>query len=274
MMVKFSICNEIFQGWPLDRVFSFVSQLGYDGIELAPFTLANSVTDISKDRRREIANLANEYGLDIVGIHWVLVKPEGLHITHPDRSIRERTEEYLKRLIDFCGDIGAEVIVFGSPKQRSVLPGVRYEDAWNYAKEIFRRCSEYAESFGVYICIEPLSKEETNFINNASEAIRLIEEVDHPNFRLILDVRSMSKEEKSIPDTIRGAKQYLMHFHANDDNGLGPGFGNVDWFSVAKALKEIGYKRYVSVEVFDFSLGPEYIASESLKNLRRFFKNG
>ena len=270
-MVRFSICNEMFQGWPLEKVFSYVSELGYHGVEIAPFTLADSVTEISKRQREEILEQAKSYGIDIVGIHWILVKPEGLHITHPDPDIRRRTEEYIKRLVEFCGDLEARIIVFGSPKQRNVLPGISYERAWNYAKEIFRRCSEYAEDYGVIICIEPLSRDQTNFINNAEEAIKLIEDVNHPNFRLILDVRSMSKEERSIPDTIRRSRKYLAHFHANDDNGLGPGFGSVDWYAVARALKEINYNGYASVEVFDFSLGAEYIASKSLENLRKFF---
>ena len=77
-------------------------------------------------------------GIEIAGIHWVLVKPEGLYINHPDRSLRERTAKYFCDLVDFCADLGGKVMVVGSPKQRNVLPGVSREQAWDWAAATFR----------------------------------------------------------------------------------------------------------------------------------------
>ncbi len=269
--VRFAICNELFQGWNLEKTFDFIAKLGYEGLEIAPFTLADDVRKIAKSDREHIRELSESYGVAVAGIHWILVTPPGLHITHPDPSVRRKTKEYMMELIRFNADIGGKIIVFGSPKQRNVLPGVSKEKAWKYAREIFQDCSRFAEDYGVVICIEPLARHLTNFINTAEEAIRLIEEVAHPNFRLILDVYSMCDEGKPIDEIIRSSREYLAHFHANDDNKLGPGFGGVDYYSIAKALKEIGYQGYVSVEVFDFSPGSEFIARKSIENLRKFF---
>jgi len=263
-----SICNEIFKGWRLEETFEYISRLGYDGIEIAPFTISNDVRKIGKDKREEIRDLASSYDLEIVGIHWLLVGPEGLHITHPDGNIRRSTQRYLCELIRFTSDIGGRILVFGSPNQRSIPDNVSYEKAWGYAKELFLACSRFAEDYGAIIAFEPLTKRSTNFINTAEEAIRLIEDVSHPNFRLNLDVYSMLDEGKPIPEIIRMSREYLVHFHVNDDNGLGPGFGSLNFKPIIDALRAIGYAGFISVEIFDFSHDPRRIAKVSLKTLK------
>ena len=270
--IKFSICNEIFRGWDLEMIFDYVSSVGYEALEIAPFTLTDDVRKLSAEERRRIRELADSYGVGIAGLHWILVTPKGLHITHPELGVRRKTIEYIKALIKFNSDIGGKVLVVGSPEQRNVLPGVTRDRAWNYARGAFRECSLYAEEYDVILCLEPLARHLTNFINTAEEAMRMIDEVAHPNFKLILDVYSMCDEGRPIGSIIRSAKGYLAHFHANDDNKKGPGFGNVNYREVANALIEIGYSGYVSVEVFDFKPGPEYIAERSLENLRKFFR--
>ncbi len=127
-----------------------------------------------------------------------------------------------------------------------------------------------AEERGVIICLEPLTKRETDFINTAEEAVSLIKEINHPNFKLHLDVKAMSDEKRQIPEIIKENKDYLFHFHANDTNGLGPGFGRVDFAPIIKVLKEIKYSGFISVEVFDLSPGPKRIAEESLAYLKKF----
>jgi sugar phosphate isomerase/epimerase len=269
--MRFSICNEMFQGWELRDVMEYSKSVGYDGVEIAPFTLCDMVEQISSQRRRAIRKDAESLGLDIVGLHWLLVKPEGLYINHPDQSLRNRTLRYLQELIGFCADIGGRVMVVGSPKQRNVVEGVTYSKAWELAKEVFGQCLAVAEKRGVTLCIEPLSPEETNFINTAEEAIRMAKEMDSPNFRIILDVKAMSSEGKPIPAIIRSARGWVGHVHANDANKRGPGFGNTDFVPIAEALRGIGYDRYVSVEVFDFSPDPKTIASRSIAYLRKAF---
>ena len=267
--MKLAICNEIFQGWKIDDVFRYAAQLGYDGVEIAPFTLANSVTDISPAERTRLRDTAARNHIEIAGIHWLLVKPEGLYLNHPDAAIRERTANYFCELVDFCADIGGARMVVGSPKQRSLLPGVSFEQGRDWTLATFRKAVTRAEARRVIICFEPLGPGETNFVNTAAEAIALVGQMSSPNFKIILDVKAMSSESKPIPQVIRESWPHFEHFHANDPNLKGPGFGAVDFKPIVAALREVGYNGFASVEVFNFDDGPETIASKSLDYLRR-----
>jgi sugar phosphate isomerase/epimerase len=269
--MKFAICNEIFQGWKLEATFAYAGKAGYDAVEIAPFTIANYVTEISAAERRRIRDAAARASIAISGIHWVLVKAEGMYLTHPDAAVRERTARYFGELVDFCGDLGGNVIVVGSPKQRNLMPGVAFEQAWKWALGVFREPVMRAEQREVTICFEPLAPAETNFINTAAEAIRFTQQLNTPHFKIILDAKAMSAEAKPVPQIIRESWPHFAYFHANDKNLKGPGFGEVDFEPVAAALKEVGYKGYVSVEVFNFDEGPEIIASKSLEYLKRVF---
>jgi len=269
--MPFAICNEIFQDWPIERSFGFAAQTGYDAVEIAPFTIANHVTDVSPGRRAEIRDAAARASIAIAGIHWVLLKTEGLHLTHPERAVRQRTAGYFVDLVDFCADLGGHVIVVGSPKQRSLLPGVTLEQAWDGAREVFREAVRRGEDRDVTVCFEPLSPAETDFINTAADAVRFVRQLESPRFKIILDVKAMCSEDRPIPDIIREAWPHFAHVHANDRNLKGPGFGDVDFLPIAQALREVGYQGLVSVEVFDFTEGPETIATRSLAYLRKTF---
>lgn len=270
--MKFGICNEIFRGWKIEEVFGYAARLGYDAVEIAPFTLANSVTEIPAPDRKRWREAAARSGIQIAGIHWVLVKPQGLYLNHPDAGIRERTAKYFCDLVDFCADLGGTRMIVGSPKQRNLLPEVSVEQGRDWTLETFRAAVGRAEDRGVIVCFEPLGPSETNFVNTASEAIQLIQRLPSAHFKIILDVKAMSSEARPIPQIIRESWPHFAHFHANDPNLKGPGFGSVDFKPIAAALKEVGYKGLVSVEVFDFQDGAEVIAGRSLEYLRQSFQ--
>ncbi len=269
--MKFGICNEIFQGWKIDEVFTHCAGLGYEAVEIAPFTLAKYVTEIPAAERVRIRESAARAGLAISGLHWVLVQAEGMHLTSPEAPTRARTAGYFCDLVECCADLGGEIIVVGSPQQRHLLPGVTAEQAWAWAAEVFRPAIGRAEQRGVTICFEPLPAEDTNFINTAAEAVRFSREQASPAFKVILDVRAMTHEAKPIPEIIRESRGEFAYVHANDANLKGPGFGEVDFGPIAAALREVGYDGVVSVEVFKFDEGPEAIAARSLEYLRRVF---
>jgi len=271
--MTFAICNEIFQGWTFANACSFAARTGYDAIEIAPFTLARYVTDLTTTARARVRDDAARAGLAIAGIHWVLAQTEGLHLTHPDEGVHRRTARYFGDLVDFCADLGGRVVVVGSPKQRSLLPGVTFDQAWVRATDIFREAVRHAEDRAVTICFEPLAPTETDFINTAAEAVRFVNQLASPAFKIILDVKAMCSEARPIPEIIRASWPHFAHFHANDRNLKGPGFGDVDFRPIAAALKEVGYTGAVSVEVFNFDDGPEAIATRSLAYLREVFES-
>ena len=270
--MKFAICNEIFRGWNIQETLAWTARAGYQGVEIAPFTLADSVADIPAPARREIREGARRNGIEIAGIHWVLVKPEGLYMNHPDPEIRKRTSQYFCDLVEFCADVGGRVMVVGSPKQRNVMEGVTPLQAREWAAGTFRDSTKRAEDRGVTICFEPLSPAETNFINTAADAIAFAGEVRSPNFKIILDVKAMCSEGRPIPQIIRESWPHFAHFHANDPNLKGPGFGKMDFAPIGAALREVGYTGYVSVEVFNFEEGRETIATRSLECLKKNFE--
>jgi len=269
--MKFGICNEIFQGWTLADTFAFAKKAGYDCVEIAPFTIAKSVTGISAAERENIKRLAAEAGIGISGIHWVLVQTEGLYLTSPDAGVRARTAQYFVELVNFCADIGGTRIIVGSPKQRNLLPGVSYEQAWEFATEVFRPAVKRGEERDVVICFEPLAPSETDFVNSAEEGIRFAAQFASPAMSIIIDVKAMSSEPRPVPETIRGTAGKFAYFHANDPNLKGPGFGDMDFAPIAAALRDVGYDGVVSVEVFKFEEGAEVIATQSRENLRRAF---
>jgi len=266
--MKFAICNELFEGWEFDALCRFVRSVGYDGLEIAPFTLASRITDVLAIQRAELRRQAEAAGVEIIGLHWLLAKTEGLYLTSPDPAVRERTAEYLAALATACQDLGGTLMVFGSPKQRSLLPGITREQATDLAAQTFRRAMPMVAARGVTICMEPLAPSDTDFINTCDEAMDLIERVGHPNFVLHLDVKAMCSEETPPVDLVRRYGVRAGHFHANDANLRGPGFGDTDFTPIFQALHDSRYAGWVSVEVFDFKPDPETIARKSIEYMR------
>jgi D-psicose/D-tagatose/L-ribulose 3-epimerase len=265
--LKISICNELFKDWDVEQVFDYAAQLGYDGVELAPFTIGETASDVSASTRKKICQAAKRAGIEIVGLHWLLVKPEGLYINHPDSTIRKKTQSYLKELIDLCGDLGGKVLVHGSPQQRNVKEDWQPAEAWHRARETFQICAEAAQSRDVFYCLEALTTVDTNFINNMDDALQMVTEIDHPNFQTMLDCRSI---HASAGPELSGvlskalATGKLRHVHVNDPNGRGPGFGDLQFAPLLEILHEADYPGYISVEVFDFAPDPRTIAARSI----------
>jgi sugar phosphate isomerase/epimerase len=254
-LMKYAICNEVYQDWPLETAFAHASRVGYGGIEIAPFTVAPKVTEISAERRRTIRATANDAGLTIIGLHWLLAGTEGLHLTTDDAMVRRKTLNYLIELTELCRDLGGTIMVLGSPQQRNLPNHVSPSRGSNHATEILRGLVPALTDCGVTLALEPLGPEECNFLTSADEAIELACRVDSACVKLHLDTKAMSTESKSIPAIISDSRDWLVHFHANDPNRRGPGMGQLDFRPIVQALREINYQGWISVEVFDFSPG-------------------
>jgi len=267
--MRFAMCNELYENWSFGDTCRFLKQAGYDGVEVAPFTLAPRITDVSGERRSELRKQATDAGIEIIGLHWLLAGTQGLYLTSPDEAIRSATAEYIVQLAEAARDLGGDLMVFGSPKQRSLLPGVSRDQAFDWAAALFRQVMPRVADYGITICMEPLSTAETDFINTCAEASELIEAVGHANFALHLDVKAMYSESTPVTELIRTYGPIAHHFHANDANRRGPGFGDVDFVPIFEALKNSGYHRWVSVEVFDDKPDPETITVKSIEYMRQ-----
>jgi len=274
--LKFAICNELFGDLPWEAGLKMARSIGYRGVEVAPFTLGLRAEEIGSQVRREYRTAVVDQGMEIIGLHWLLAKTEGFHLTTPDESVRKRTTDYFRHLIDLCRDLGGTVMVLGSPLQRNFLADQTHTQAVANAFDTLRPLVPILEQANISIAIEPLGPQEGNFLNHASQARELIKLIDSPFVRLHLDVKAMSTEGDPISQVIRQNADILIHFHANDPNRLGPGMKSVslpdlevvDQRPIFQALHDIQYKGWISVEVFDYSPGVETILRESWINMQ------
>lgn len=266
--MRFAICNETFQDWPFDRAFHYAAELGYTGLEIAPFTIHTSAYEITPAKRAEVRRLADKAGLDIIGLHWLLAKTSGYYLTTPDDGVRRKTSDYLAELALLCRDLGGHVMVLGSPQQRNLLPGVTHEQGMNLAADCLRRAMPTLEECSVTLAVEPLGPKDGNFLLTADMGRQLCEMVGSPHCRLHLDCKAMASESKPIPQILREQAGLIEHFHANDPNLRGPGMGELDFLPIFQTLGEIDYRGWVSVEVFDYTPGVEALAGESIRYMQ------
>lgn len=266
--VKYAICNETFQDTPLAEALQLAADLGYTGWEVAPFMLGDHIDQLTDNDRKVYRQTVEEAGLQIIGLHWLLAKTEGLHLTTADEATRMRTQEHFIKLVDLCADLGGDLMVLGSPGQRNRTEGQSTEEAMDRAAGVLRGVVPTLRQRGVRIALEPLGPGEGDFLNTADEACQLQSMIGDDAIGLHLDVKAMSSESSPIDEVIRKNADAMIHFHANDPNLLGPGMGEIEFGPIMAALREIQYHGWVSVEVFDYAPGSEALARQSIENLR------
>ncbi|MDP6539568.1 MAG: TIM barrel protein [Planctomycetota bacterium] len=267
--MKLAVCNELFATGDLAQACEAAVRAGFAGLEIAPYTLADDPRSLTEQDARRLGDQVRDAGLSVVGLHWLLARPEGMHLSCADEGVRERTKEFLRHLARLCAAMGGDLLVLGSPRQRDVQPGERPADAFARAVEVCRGVCETAGPLGVRLAIEPLAPAVTNFLTSAAEVARLIEAVDHPACRLHLDAGAMAAEAQPAERIVADHAHLLAHVHANDPGGGGPGSGELDLGPMVRALREAGYDGWLSVEIFDSPASPERAAGESAATLER-----
>lgn len=267
--MKFALCNEVLRDKAWWQACHLIKEAGYEGVELAPFTFADSVQQLSEHERASIRDTARQYGLEIIGLHWLLVSPEGLHATHPDPEVRRRTADYLCELARFCNEVGGHLMVFGSPKQRSTIPPSTLEQALQHLLETIQPALQVCAEYGVTMMLEPLPASETDVVNTLQEAVQLVKQVGHPNLRTIFDVKSVLSETKDFIQLLDEYYPYIAHVHLNDSNRRAPGYGDTEFRHLLLNLQAKGYEGWCSVEPFDYYPDPETLAYNTLRYLKR-----
>lgn len=268
-LMRYAICNETFQNWDWGAVCRQTAALGYDGIEIAPFTFSPDARLLTAAQRAEIRQTAQNAGLTITGLHWLLVSPKGLSITTRDQKVRLETSDYLAALVELCADLGGRTLILGSPGQRRIPDGDTASDAEERLIECLQPAVTLAVQEDITLCLEPLPPPEADFLLTLEHAVALAQRFASPAVKTIFDVKSASSEDRPLPDLIRAYAPWIAHVHANDANRRGPGFGDTDFVPVLSALDEIDYAGWVSIEVFDYSPDPVTIARDGLAYLKR-----
>jgi D-psicose/D-tagatose/L-ribulose 3-epimerase len=266
---RFSVCNEVFEKTPFAESCAAIRKYGYDGIEIAPFTLAEQPSNISANQRAEYRRTMAGHQLAFVGLHWLMVSPKGLHVTTPDSDLRAKSWEHIRQLIDLCADLGDDgVLVFGSPQQRSSTGGMTPAEATKVFTEELAKVAPQAESRQVRILVEALPHNQCDIINRLADAVALVEQIGSPAIRTMFDSHNAIEETKPHGEVIRRYRRYIEHVHVNELDGREPGTGNYDFQTLMNTLAALNYQGWVSLEVFDFSRGAERISRGAIEHLR------
>ena len=253
--MRIALCNEVIAPMPFPAQCVYAAKLGYDGLEIAPYTLSDEPHRLGAAQIAAARSAAQDAGIAITGLHWLLVKPAGLSISTRDGAVRKRTIDVMLALIDQCAELGGRYLVHGSPHQRRVDPGETRAAALARAQESFAAVAGRAEKAGVVYCIEALSAEQTPLINTLEEAARIVKQINSPSIRSMLDCSAAGRMEKQPLAALvdRWLPQgVIAHVQLNDRNRQGPGQGQQKFAPLFAALRKHRYGGDVAVEPFDY----------------------
>ena len=255
MIDRLALCNEVLAPWGFERQCDYAAQLGYRALEVAPFTLAEDPMTITDVQAARWAAVARDHGLAISGLHWLLVAPKGLSISHPDAAVRQRSDAVLARLVELCAQLGGSYLVHGSPAQRNPQSGQSVAYALARATEAWVKAGELAGRLGLHYCIEPLGRDQTSVLNTVDEALAIVRAAKLPGLKTMLDTSSAgATETETLPaliDRVWPTGQ-LVHVQLNDRNRRGPGQGGDRFAPILAALKRQAYGGWLAMEPFDY----------------------
>jgi D-psicose/D-tagatose/L-ribulose 3-epimerase len=263
-----AICNEAFDKFVFADACRAVRKAGYDGIEIAPFTLAEDPATIPAERRAEYRSIMAAEGLSFVGLHWLMVSPKGLHVTTPDAALRARSWEHIRNLIDLCADLGpGGVMVFGSPNQRASTGGLSRGQATRNYVDGLAGVAGHAAGRGVTILVEALPKGQCDVVQSLDEAVAIVREIGSAGVRTMFDTHNAVDELESHAVLLERHYDLIRHVHVNEMDGRHCGAGSYDFKPVLNVLRKRNYPGWVSLEAFDFAPGAEKLANDSLRYL-------
>jgi D-psicose/D-tagatose/L-ribulose 3-epimerase len=274
---RHSICNEVYQGWDFSEACRHMRGAGYEGIEIAPFTLAEDPATIPLAARHDYRDIIAAEGLEFVGLHWLMVSPKGLHVTTPDAGLRERSWTHIRNLIDLCADLGPAgegggVMVFGSPAQRATTDGNHSKLGRQQAMERFEQglasVAGHAKDRNVRILAEALPSAQCDVLNTLEECAAIVRRIASPGVRTMFDTHNAVDEVEPHAVLVERYFDLICHIHVNEIDGKHCGAGNYDFAPLLGTLKRLNYQGWISLEAFDFSPGPERIATESIRHLK------
>lgn len=256
-IMKLSISNI---AWPQNEEEFFLKQIkqwGCSGVELAPSRFWPNPHYINQEEINGYKALLSRIGLEVCAMQALLYgRPELGVFRSP--NVEQETIEFIKSLCDLAVSLSAPVLVFGSPanRQRGQLS---MDEAFERAASFFQPVALHASKLGVCVCIEPLRPQETDFITSAEEGLRLVRMINSPGFGLHLDAKAVSAEPTDTTSVIHSCAGEFRHFHVNDPELVEINSTNqVNHNELGNALRGIGYKKYVSIEMRKM---PDYYTS-------------
>ncbi len=265
-----ALCNEVLGDMPFEQQCGFARSVGYDGLEIAPFTLGHDPHLLTNEKRVQLRRAAKNAGIAITSLHYLLLTPAGLSITAADQLLRARTLDVMRRLCDLAADLGAGILVHGSPAQRCLEQGDETEGR-KRAVECFAAVADAASDAGVMYLIEPLARPETTFINTVEEAAAVVSAISSPAIKTMIDCSAAARsEDASIPTLLRTwlPTGLVTHIHLNDPNRRGPGEGELLFTPILQTLKEQAYRGVAAIEPFVYDPDGPACAARAIGYIR------
>jgi sugar phosphate isomerase/epimerase len=239
------------------------ADLGFDGMEM----FAPSAEALKSHGARE---MLDDHGLKLAaagtGAGWVIHR---LRLTDPDPSRRETAKQFVRSIIDAAGDLGAPAIV-GSMQGRWGDTLAR-DAAFGLLVNSLGELGEHARRHGVPLIYEPLNRYETNLVNDVAGGVKLLHSVGNDNVKLLADLFHMNIEESDVARAIRAAGHHVGHVHLADSNRRPAGCGHTDFAPIGEALRQIGYRGYVSAEALPYP-DPDAAAQHTIRAFRQYFE--
>lgn len=271
MINRLALCNEVLAPWPFEKQCAYAAALGYQGLEVAPYTLHEDPMQITDAQALHFKALAADHGLVICGLHWLLVAPQGLSVSSADEAVRLRTLQVMLRLVELCALMGGSYLVHGSPAQRNPQPGQSVADALARATACWHAAGERATQRGVVYCIEPLSANQTRVVNTVAEAAAIVRQAALPGLKTMIDTCSAAvAEAEPLPTLIDRwwPSGLLAHVQLNDRNRRGPGQGQDRFGPVLAALQRQHYGGWLAMEPFDYQPDGPGCAAQAIGYVR------
>ncbi len=219
---------------------------GFDGVEV-------SLIHPAQFEAQAIRRASAENGLACTVCS---VLPSELSLISEDAGVRAKAQTHLEECVKLTAEAGAALIAGPLYSPIGYLPGRRRtREEWKRAVEAYQKLGPVLDNYSVELCIEPLNRFETFFLNTTADTVALCSEVNHARIGILWDTFHANIEEKSLAESVRMAAPYLKHVHTSENDRGTPGTGHVDWRGLITALRELEYTRWLTIESFGFSLG-------------------
>lgn len=253
--MRLTLCNEVIRELDFASQCKLAADLGYDGLEVAPFTLSDDPCAISASDRRSYRAMAEDVGCSVTGLHWLMNVPDGISLTSNDLTVQTKTRDHMLGLVELCYDLGGGVLIHGSPGQRPVADAGDRLTAEEIALAHLTSAGEAAAAAGLTYCLEPLAPALTDFINTVTQARALVDRADTPGLRTMLDTSAAWGGESQSPAEV--LREHLpsgaiAHIHFNESNRRAPGQGEHGFLPIVETLVDHNYDGYIGIEPFDY----------------------
>ena len=234
-----------------------VKAAGFDYMEVR----VSEVAALSDTDFEQVAAKFRQVGLPVLSANLFI--PADIKVTGPAID-KERQMEYVRRALDRVSRLGVTLVVFGSGGARRVPEGFSHDEAFQQLVDFGKRIAPVARAHNITIAIEPLRRQETNIVNNTTEALAWVNAVNDPNIQLMIDFYHFSVE-KEDPSNILKVKDHLRHLHMANPNGrvMPLHWDEYNYAPFFAVLRQIHYDRLISLEASTKDLpveGPQSIA--------------